>query len=79
MIRDEIGGFHPAKFFACLLRCTEQEGAIILSDTPALEIKDVSEGKKSIVTNKELITASKVIITTNAYTGTKHQVGKFLR
>ena len=79
MIRDEIGGFHPAKFFAGLLRCAEEEGAIVLSDTPVLEIKDVSEGKKSIVTDKGLITASKVIIATNAYTGTKHQVGKFLR
>ncbi len=79
MIRDEIGGFHPAKFFAGLLSCAEKAGVVILSETPVLEIKDISEGKKSVVTSKGVITSGKVIIATNAYTGTQYGVGKFLR
>ena len=79
MIRDEIGGFHPAKFFAGLLRSAEKAGVIIISETPVLEINDISEGKKSVVTSKGIIKSGKVIIATNAYTGTQYGIGKFLR
>ncbi len=79
MVREEIGGFHPGKFFAGLLRRTEESGAIVLSDTPVYEVNDLSPGKKSVVTNKGTIIAGKVIMATNAYTGTQHKVGSFLR
>ena len=79
MLREEIGGFHPGKFFAGLLKCSEGAGVNIISDTPVLEIKDISEGKKSVVTKRGSISTGKVIVATNAYTGTKHRVGKFLR
>ena len=44
-----------------------------------MEIKNEKEGKKIVVTAKDQISAEKVIIATNAYTGTKYKVGKFLR
>ena len=79
MVREEIGGFHPAKFFAGLLKRTEEAGAIVLSETAVHEVIDLPAGAKSVVTSKGTITASKVIMATNAYTGTRHKVGKFLR
>ena len=79
MVREEIGGFHPGKFFAGLFKRTEEAGAIVLSKTTVYEIANLSSAAKSIVTSKGTIIAGKVIIATNAYTGTKHKVGKFLR
>ncbi len=79
MVRDEIGGFHPGKFFAGLLKRAEEAGVIVISDLPVLEIRNEKEGKKIVVTAKDQICAGKVIIATNAYTGTKYKVGKFLR
>ena len=79
MVREEIGGFHPGKFFAGLLKRTEEAGTIVLSNTAMHEVADLSAAGKSVVTSKGTITAGTVIITTNVYTGTKHKVGKFLR
>ena len=79
MVREEIGGFHPGKFFAGLLKRTEEAGAIVLSDTAVHEVVDLSAAAKSVVTSKGTIIAGKVIMATNAYTGIKYKVGKFLR
>ena len=79
MIRDEIGGFHPGKFFSGLLKRAEEAGVIVISDLPVLEIENEKKGKKIVITSKGQISAGKVIIATNAYTGTKYKVGKFLR
>ena len=79
MLREEIGGFHPGKFFAGLLKSAQQSGAIIRSNTTVHEVLDLSPGRKSVITNKGKVNASKVIISTNAYTGRQQSVGKFLR
>jgi len=79
MLREEIGGFHPGKFFAGLLRKTEDAGAIICAKTVVKDISEMSKGRKSVITSKGNLAAEKVIVATNAYTGTKHPFSKFLR
>ncbi len=79
MVREEIGGFHPGKFFAGLLKAAQAAGAVIHAQTCVEEITGTSSGKKTVVTNRGNVIGGKVIIATNAYTGTKYQFGKFLR
>lgn len=79
MIREEIGGFHPGKFFAGLLKSAQEAGVIVRSNTSVEDVIDLSPGKKSVITSKGKVTTGKVIIATNAYTGRQHRVGKFLR
>ncbi|GIR79114.1 MAG: hypothetical protein CM15mP81_06240 [Alphaproteobacteria bacterium] len=67
------------KIFCWLLKRAEEAGVIVISDLPVLEIKNEKEGKKIVITGKGQISAGKVIIATNAYTGTEYKVGKFLR
>ena len=43
------------------------------------DITDLTPSQKSVITDGGTITASKVIIATNAYTGTKERFGEFLR
>ena len=79
MLREEIGGFHPGKFFAGLLRKVEDAGVIIYSETVVKDIAEMSKGRKSVITTKGNLAAGKVIVATNAYTGRKHPFGRFLR
>ena len=79
MIREEIGGFHPGKFFSGLLNRTEKAGVLVISDTIVFEIKDISESIKHVSTSRGIIKTEKVIIATNAYTGTKFKFGEALR
>lgn len=79
MVREEIGGFHPGKFFSGLLKSVKEAGVIVRSNTVVWDVIDLSPGKKSVITSKGKVTAGKVIIATNAYTGKQHRVGKFLR
>ena len=79
MVREEIGGYHPGKFFAGLLRTAEAAGVVIRSNTTVHDIIDLTPHKKSVITDSGTITASKVIIATNAYTGSKERFGQFLR
>ena len=79
MVREEIGGFHPGKFFAGLLKAAQAAGAVIHAHTCVEEIIGTSSSKKTVVTNRGSVLGGKVIIATNAYTGTKYKFGKFLR
>ena len=79
MVREEIGGYHPGKFFAGLLRTAQSAGVVIHSDTTVKDITDLTPSQKSVITDRGTITAGKVIIATNAYTGTKERFGQFLR
>ena len=79
MVREEIGGFHPAKFFVGLLRCAEKAGVCVFSNTTVIDINNELNGKKSIITKIGTIISGKVITVTNAYTGTRYRVGRFLR
>ena len=79
MVREEIGGFHPGKFFAGLLRAAERAGVLVSFNNEVLEILEGKAGVKSVITSMGKITAGKVIIATNAYTGQKYDFTKFLR
>jgi glycine/D-amino acid oxidase-like deaminating enzyme len=79
MLREEIGGFHPGKFFAGLLAKAQAAGVMIYGHTIVHDIVDLTASKKSVTTKKGAITAGKVIVATNAYTGTKEPFGQFLR
>ena len=83
LLRREIGGFHPGKFFAGLLRVVAASGAEIISRTivEAIEDDNSSDNKeaKLVRTSRGTIRARQVIVATNGYTGTKQPFGKFLR
>ena len=79
MVREEIGGFHPGKFFSGLLRTAEKAGVLVSFNNKVIEILDGKAGAKSVITSKGKIKAGKVVITTNAYTGQKYNFTKFLR
>ena len=42
MVREEIGGYHPGKFFAGLLRTAQSAGVVIHSDTTVKDITDLT-------------------------------------
>ena len=79
MVREEIGGFHPGKFFSGLLRIAEKAGVSVSFNNKVTEILDRKTGGKSIVTSMGTINTGKVIVATNAYTGRKYNFTKFLR
>jgi len=79
MVREEIGGFHPGKFFSGLLRTAEKAGVLVSFNNKVIEILDGKAGAKSVITSMGKIKAGKVVITTNAYTGQKYNFTKFLR
>ena len=51
----------------------------IVLETTVHDIIDLPPVKKSVSTSKRIITAGKVIVATNAYTGAKERFGLFLR
>ena len=79
MVRKEIGGFHPGKFFSGLLRIAEKAGVLVSFNNSVTEILDRKTGGKSIVTSMGTVNTGKVIVATNAYTGRKYNFTKFLR
>ena len=52
MVREEIGGYHPGKFFAGLLRTAQSAGVVIHSDTTVKDVTDLTPSKKSVITDK---------------------------
>ena len=72
-------GFHPSKFFASLLATAQAASVMIYAHTTVHDIVDLTGSKKSVATEKGAITAGKVIVATNAYTGIKEPFGQFLR
>lgn len=83
LLRREIGGFHPGKFFAGLLGIMEREGIPIFAETPAEEITPDGGAPSStaqlVRTSKGVIKAGLVIVASTGYTGRRKSFGKFLR
>ena len=83
LLRKEIGGFHPGKFYAGLLSAVAGSGALVLSRTPVDVIESdhsADHGEAKLVrTPRGSIRARQVIVATNGYTGTTRPFGKFLR
>ena len=78
LLRGDIGGFHPGRFFAGLLSRVIEAGVHIASQTIAADI--IKDGAtKTIRTSRGDIKASIIINTANAYTGRIHPIGAFLR
>lgn len=61
--RDDIGSFHPAKFFTGLLDVAIKAGVIIHDNTPVLGVYD----KTRVQTSRGTVRAAHVIVATNGY------------
>ena len=83
LLRREIGGYHPGKFFAGLIRVVLREGVTLLSETPAQAIEDdhsaAAAGAKIITTPRGMIKAGTVIVATNGYNHKERSFGHFVR
>ncbi|MBY6092200.1 NAD(P)/FAD-dependent oxidoreductase [Maritimibacter alkaliphilus] len=66
-VRMDIGGLHPAKFHAEMLRVALAAGVSVHSGTAVLKVeKDVSGFK--VTTSKGIVKARQVLVCTNGYT-----------
>ena len=79
MVRGEIGGFHPGKFFAGLLRVVEASGAKLFSQVIVQDFQPTGTSAKIVQTSLGDIKAHTIIVATNAYTGHKYKFGQYLR
>ena len=83
LLRREIGGYHPGKFFAGLLSVIRREGIQLMANTPAQHIEDDQSSShataKIITTPKGQIKAGHVIVATNGYNHKEKSFGSFVR
>lgn len=66
-VRMDIGGLHPAKYHAEILRVTQAAGVSVHSDTPVTAIDRDGSGFQ-VVTSAGAIRARQVLVCTNGYT-----------
>ncbi|TIM37212.1 MAG: FAD-binding oxidoreductase, partial [Mesorhizobium sp.] len=67
MVRMDIGGLHPAKFHAELLRVALASGLAVHSNTPVTSIERDSSGFR-VATSAGTVQARQVLVCTNGYT-----------
>ena len=67
MIRPDLGGLHPAKFHAALLKLTKKASVVIHGQCPVTKILETRKGLVVTTPLGEVI-ARDVIISTNGYT-----------
>jgi glycine/D-amino acid oxidase-like deaminating enzyme len=67
MVRNDIGGLHPAKLHRGMLALAEKAGAIVHSETAALGFA-ASNGGFAVETARGRVQADHVIVGTNGYT-----------
>ncbi|RMC36255.1 NAD(P)/FAD-dependent oxidoreductase [Paracoccus alkanivorans] len=67
MVRMDIGGLHPAKFIAELLRVAQAAGVVVHSDTAVTKI-DRDGGAFTVRTSRGQVRARQVLVCTNGYT-----------
>ncbi|MBX5088322.1 NAD(P)/FAD-dependent oxidoreductase [Rhizobium lentis] len=65
-VRMDVGGIHPAKLHAGMLRLAEAAGAVVVGGTAITGVSG-SEGAFTVATDKGSIAARQVIIATNGY------------
>ncbi|MGE0767673.1 MAG: NAD(P)/FAD-dependent oxidoreductase [Hyphomicrobiaceae bacterium] len=75
LVRKDIGGLHPAKFHAGLLRLALEAGARVHGETPVAGMRSDGSGYE-VETSRGRIRAADVIVATNGYTD---QVDSWLR
>lgn len=66
-VRMDIGGLHPAKLHAGMLRLAQQAGAVIHAETPVLGFTSQGDGYE-VTTARGKVRARDVIAGTNGYT-----------
>lgn len=66
-VRMDIGGLHPAKFIAELLRVAQAAGVTIHSDTPVEQVEQNGD-RFAVTTSRGKVDAGRVMICTNGYT-----------
>ena len=66
-VRMDIGGLHPAKFHAELLRVALASGLTVHSNTPVTAIEREGDGFR-VVTSAGTVQARQVLVCTNGYT-----------
>lgn len=66
-VRMDIGGLHPAKLHAGMLRLAQNAGAIVHGETAVLGIRDEAKGYE-VLTARGTVRVSHVIAGTNGYT-----------
>lgn len=79
LLRRDLAGYHPGKFFSSLLRVVSAAGVQIETGTEVQMISDAAGGGKDIITPRGTVHAKQVIVATNAYTGRKPSFGHYLR
>jgi glycine/D-amino acid oxidase-like deaminating enzyme len=67
MLRQDIGGLHPAKFHRGMLEIAEKAGAIVHGQTPVLGFNSGNNGF-DVATARGNVRADHVIVATNGYT-----------
>ncbi|MER8537543.1 FAD-binding oxidoreductase [Mesorhizobium sp. M1005] len=65
-VRMDIGGLHPAKFHAGMLRVALEAGAVVQGNTPVLSIERAGAGC-AVSTPRGKIRAGQVLVCTNGY------------
>ena len=75
MVRNDIGGLHPAKFHAGMLRLASEAGAVVHGETAVLGV-GAKAGRFEVSTDRGTIACDHVITGTNGYTD---QSDKWLR
>ncbi|MEL6374501.1 MAG: FAD-binding oxidoreductase [Pseudomonadota bacterium] len=67
MVRHDVGGVHPAKLHAGLLRVAQAAGAVVHGETPVLNVQARGDGM-ALTTGRGTLLADHVIMATNGYT-----------
>jgi glycine/D-amino acid oxidase-like deaminating enzyme len=67
LLRDDIGGLHPAKFFAGLFQAATAAGATVHGETAVLGFAAKAPGF-AVETARGIVEADHVIVATNGYT-----------
>jgi glycine/D-amino acid oxidase-like deaminating enzyme len=75
MVRNDIGGLHPAKLHAGMLKLAQEAGAVVHGETAVLKVSSTSTGFE-VETARGPVKCTHVITGTNGYTD---QSDKWLR
>jgi len=67
MVRNDIGGLHPAKFHAGMLRIAQAAGAVVHGETPVFGVRSDGDAFE-VATARGKVRCRQVITGTNGYT-----------
>jgi glycine/D-amino acid oxidase-like deaminating enzyme len=80
LVIDEVSGMHPAKLHRAVQALAEKAGAMVRGNAEVQTIHRRSEGRFVLRTARGEVSAEKVFVATNAYTGAfNHTMSPYLR